>query len=264
MKSKTRLPPPPEERAWVTPTDPISIVNDNQDCDLQVRERETDQGEAGRPPSLKSAENDPIVLDLQVRGTGATQEKAVHPPLWPMTVDGRIPPGIPTGPKITPRESLCVLDGGRPGEVNGVDPWMHNANYTSRNCWWRESHSEEGSVPDPGSKLDDYPDPGSELDDYPDSDSELDDYADDSDLNASLDAEEDPDPDGPEAEIRAIFNMHNPTTLFAGRLTRWQPPDHPPPLSLNHPITPSSLVLLYNQPNHGEGEELESANTSPA
>merc|ERR1711951_73050 len=84
--------------------------------------------------------------------------------------------------------------------------------------WCLEPDDEEGSVPDPGSELD-YPDPGSELDDYPDSGSELDDYADDSDLNASLDAEEDPDPDGPEAEIRAIFNMHNPTTLFAGRVT---------------------------------------------
>ena len=86
----------------MTPTDPISIVNDNQDCDLQVRVQETDQGKAGRPPSLKSTENDPVVFDWQVRGTGATQEKAVHPPLQPMTVNGQIlggetggPPGIP-------------------------------------------------------------------------------------------------------------------------------------------------------------------------
>ena len=89
-------------------TPPPLSVNDNQNCDLQVKVQETDQGEAGRPPSLKSTENDPIVLDLQVRGTGATQEKAVHPPLRPMTVDGQIlggetgtPPGIP--PKQTLR-----------------------------------------------------------------------------------------------------------------------------------------------------------------
>ena len=64
----------------MAPTDPISVVNDDQDCDLQVKVPETGQGEAGRPPSLKSTKNDPVVFDLQVRGTGATQEKAVHPP----------------------------------------------------------------------------------------------------------------------------------------------------------------------------------------
>ena len=61
-------------------TPPPLSVNDNQDCDLQVKVQETDQGEAGRPPSLESTKNDPIVLDAQVRGTGTTQGEAVHPP----------------------------------------------------------------------------------------------------------------------------------------------------------------------------------------
>ena len=68
-----------------------------------------------------------------------------------------------------------------------------------RDYWYLESDEEEGSVPESGSDLDDY--------------------ADDTDLDVSLDSEEDPDPDGPEAEIKAIFNMHNPTMLFAGRVT---------------------------------------------
>ena len=92
---------------------------------------------------------------------------------------------------------------------------MHDANHMFR---WRESDSEEGSGPDPGSELENYSDSGPELDDYPDSSSELVDYDDDSDLNTSIDVEEDPDPDRPGDEIRTIFNMHNPTMLFAGRV----------------------------------------------
>ena len=144
---------------------------------------------------------------------------------------------------------------------------MHDANYMFRDGWWRESDSEEGSVPDPGSKLDDYPDPGSELDDYPDSDSELVDYDDDSDLSASADAGEDPDPDGPEAEIRAIFNMHNPTTLFAGRVTgrpdqmaATGPPPSTQPQPPHHAQQPGP-PLQPAQPQ--EREEVESASTSP-
>ena len=90
-------------------TFPPLSVNDNQDCDLQVKVPEADQGEAEHLPVLKPTENDPIVLDVQVRGTGTTQGEAVHPPFEPLTVCGQIlggdsgtPPGVPTGPKLTP------------------------------------------------------------------------------------------------------------------------------------------------------------------
>ena len=73
-------------------------------------------------------------------------------------------------------------------------------------------------------------------------DSDLDDCADETDLNFSLGSECDPDPDGPEAEIKAIFDMNNPTTLIAGHVTGQTDPQAaigpPAPMQPQQPLSP--------------------------
>ena len=127
------------------------------------------------------------------------------PPL-PPTVNGQIivgetegPREAPTETKMKPQENHSILDSNALEKGSGAEAWGSSFNNMHGDYWYLDSEEEDRSSP--------------ELD------SDLDDYADETDLNFSLDSEDDPDPDGPEAEIRAIFNMHNPTMLFTGRVT---------------------------------------------
>ena len=157
-------------------------------------------------PHLLPTVNDPLVCELQVRSPEAAQGKTVQTSPQPTTVRGQIlvgetagPPGTLTEPKIKPQENLYVLDGGVPGKDSGAETWGSNSNNMYRDYWYLESEEEDGSSPG--------------------SDSDLDNYADDTDLNVSLDSEDGTDPDGSEADIKTILNRHNPTMLFAGRVT---------------------------------------------
>ena len=103
-----------------------------------------------------------------------------------------------------------------------------------RDYWYLKSEEEDGPSPE--------------------SDSDLGDYADDTDLNVSLDSEDGTDPDGSEADIKTILNMHNPTMLFAGRVTsrtnQQAATGSPPstqtqqPLHLVQPLPPQQLAQL--------------------
>ena len=89
-------------------TPPPLSGNNNQDCDLQVKVPEADQGEAEQAPVPKSTGNDPTISGAQVRGTDATPGAITHPPSEPLAgcgpalgVDNGVPPpGTPTGPHI--------------------------------------------------------------------------------------------------------------------------------------------------------------------
>ena len=172
--AKDRPRPPHEERAEGTPTNLTSMVNNHRDCDLQVRALEPAQGEAVYNPQLLPTVNDPLVCELQVRSPEAAQGKAMPPPPRPTTIGGQIlveetegPPGTLTEPKIKPQENLYVLDSDVPGKCSGTETWGSNSNNMYGDYWYLESEEEDGSL------------------------SDLDDYANDTDLNVSLDSEED-------------------------------------------------------------------------
>ena len=62
-------------------TPPPLSGNNNQDCDLQVKVPEADQGEAEQAPVPKSTGNDPTISGAQVRGMDTTPGATATPPV---------------------------------------------------------------------------------------------------------------------------------------------------------------------------------------